>query len=147
MVCSECKWGIPLVLFSPVEKHITSLTNPIDLAEKLWPAAVKSKWQNLPVQWQVSVAIGTNLLFSSWLHWNLLRLPLSYLRRAGFSNHDADLGVHFKNFYLLCPVAKVYFSFSGTGGRESQMSFPNLVRSKSGLSQIQPERYAVQVEK
>lgn len=138
----------PCSFFSPVEKHITSLTNPIDLAGELWPAAdVKSKWQDPPVQWQVSVASGTNLLFSSWLHWNLLRLPLSYLRRAGFSNHDADLGVHFKNFYLQCPVAKVYFSFSGTCGRENQMSFPNLVCSKSGLSQIQPERYAVQVEK
>lgn len=147
-MCSECKWGIPLLLFSSVEKHITSLTNPIDLAGELRPAAdVKSKWQDPAIQWQVSVAVGTNALFPSWLHWNLLRLPLSYLRRAGFSNHDPDLGVHFKNFYLQCPVAKVYFSLGEAGGRESQMSFPNLVCSKSGLSQIQPERYAVQVEK
>lgn len=49
-----------------MEKPITPLTNPIDLAGELWPAAdVKSKWQDPAVQWQVSVAIGTNPLFPS----------------------------------------------------------------------------------
>lgn len=53
-----------MLLFSPVEKHITFLTNPIDLAGELWPAAdVKSKWQDPAVQWQVSVAAGSNPLF------------------------------------------------------------------------------------
>lgn len=55
-----------MLLFPPVEKHVTSLTNPIDLAEELWPAAdVKSKWQDPAVRWQVSVAVGTNALFPS----------------------------------------------------------------------------------
>lgn len=49
-----------------MEKHITSLTNPIDLAGELRPAAdVKSKWQDPAIQWQVSVAVGTNALFPS----------------------------------------------------------------------------------
>lgn len=55
-----------MLLFSSVEKHITSLTNPIDLAGELRPAAdVKSKWQDPAIQWQVSVAVGTNALFPS----------------------------------------------------------------------------------
>lgn len=48
---------------------------------------------------------------------------MSYSRGAGFSKHDPDLGVHFVNFCLQCPVVEVYFSRGGAGGRESQMSF------------------------
>lgn len=67
MVCTECKWGTHLLILSPVEKHITPQTNPIDLVGELLPAAdAKSKWQDLALQWQVScsaMAMSTYPLF------------------------------------------------------------------------------------
>lgn len=66
MVCTECKWGTRLLILSPVEKHITFQTNPIDLVGELLPADdAKSKCQDLALQWQISVATGTNPLFPS----------------------------------------------------------------------------------
>lgn len=51
MVCTECKWGACLLVLSPVEKHITPQTNPIDLVGKLLPAAdAESRWQDPSLQ-------------------------------------------------------------------------------------------------
>lgn len=64
MACTECKWGTRLLVLSPVEKHITPQTNPIDLVGDLLPAAdAESKWQDPALQRQVSVTMGTNPLF------------------------------------------------------------------------------------
>lgn len=55
-----------MLVLSPVEKHITPQTNPIDLVGDLLPAAdAESKWQDPALQRQVSVTMGTNPLFPS----------------------------------------------------------------------------------
>lgn len=58
-----------MLILSPVEKHITPQTNPIDLVAELLPAAdAKSEWQDLALRWQVSsppMTVGTNPLFPS----------------------------------------------------------------------------------
>ena len=58
-----------MLVLSPVEKHITPQTNPIDLVGELLPAAdAESKWQDPALQWQVSsspMTMGTNPLFPS----------------------------------------------------------------------------------
>lgn len=67
---------------------------------------------------------------------------MSYLRGAGLSKHDPNLGVYIFNSYLQCPMLEFYFSLGGAGSRESQMSFLiwyvlNLVCLKCGLRDMQ----------
>jgi len=61
-----------LLVLSPVEKHITPQTNPIDLVRELLPAAdAESKWQDPDLRWQGSSSLmteGTNPVFPSYPH-------------------------------------------------------------------------------
>lgn len=141
MVCTECKWGTRLLILSPVEKHITPQTNPVDLVGELLPAAgAESKWQDLALHWQVSVPVGINPLFLSYPHWSPLRLPLSELFESSwvFETHPRLRNTFFWFQFAVSRGRGLLFTCWSWRQRKSN-EFPNLVCSKSGLSQIRSE--------